>query len=186
LLDSKARVSRRILEESRRCQKPILQVVSVYEHPNQELPMKTLPTFVLLSLCLASCATKTETETSSTVARTSEDSAARSGEEPLIASASFAVGGGMIGPALDDSDSETLKEQNPKTYWKIYYSDQLNVVDIKNMSLAKLNDDTIIGQIESTGSQFHLTTSDIVQLQNAHVSQRVIDAMIRSGSPEDI
>jgi hypothetical protein len=48
------------------------------------------------------------------------------------------------------------------------------------MSEAGISDDKIIGTIHSTGSIFHLSASEIDDLRDSGVSQRVIDYMLQT------
>jgi hypothetical protein len=50
------------------------------------------------------------------------------------------------------------------------------------MTMAGMDESTIIGQIECTDTKFHLTPDDIIILKNAGVSRTVIDFMIRTGA----
>lgn len=133
--------------------------------------------------CLVGCETKTQTGALTGAALgVGVGALAGGGTGALIGGAAGVVGGALIGYALDQSDREALSQQSPRTLRKIDQGDQLSINDIKAMSHAGIRDNVIISQIESTGSQFHLTTSDIIDLKNTGVSQRVIDAMIRSGT----
>ena len=51
---------------------------------------------------------------------------------------------------------------------------------MKALSAARVNDDVIISQIRSTGTSFHLSSADIIDLSNSGVSQRVIEFMINT------
>ncbi len=100
----------------------------------------------------------------------------------LVGGAIGAVGGALIGSALDEQDRKIMQQKSPQTVDKIDHGQQLNVNDVKQMSQAGLNDNVIIGQIQSTKSIFHLSTDEIIDLKNAGVSQRVIDYMIETGN----
>ncbi len=98
----------------------------------------------------------------------------------LIGGAVGAVGGALIGAALDSSDRDTLRHESPRTMDKIDRGEQLSMQDIKKMSQAGITDDKIIGAIHSTGSVYHLSTSDVQELRNNGVSQRVVDHMLQT------
>jgi hypothetical protein len=98
----------------------------------------------------------------------------------LIGGAVGAVGGALIGAALDSSDRNTIQRHSPQTMNKINRGEQLSVSDIKKMSQVGISDDKIIGTIQSTGSVYHLSTSDVEDLKNAGVSRRVIDYMLQT------
>lgn len=98
----------------------------------------------------------------------------------LIGGAVGAVGGALIGAALDSSDRNTLQQESPRTLNKIDSREQLSMRDIEKMSQAGISDDKIIGAISSTGSVYHLSTSDVQELRNSGVSQRVVDFMLQT------
>ncbi len=104
------------------------------------------------------------------------------GEGALIGGAVGAVGGALIGSALDHQDRKKMEQESPKTLDKIDHGEKLTTNDVKEMSKAGLNDNVIIGQIQSTKSVFYLSTDDIIDLKNSGVSQRVIDYMIETGN----
>lgn len=98
----------------------------------------------------------------------------------LIGGAVGAVSGAIIGAALDSSDRDNLRENSPKTMNKIDRGEQLSLDDIEKMSKAGIADDKIIGAIHSTGSIYHLSSSDVAELKSKGVSQRVIDYMLQT------
>lgn len=98
----------------------------------------------------------------------------------LIGGAVGAIGGALIGAALDASDRETLQHESPRTMNKIDRGEQLSMRDIERMSQAGISDNKIIGAIHSTGSIYHLSTSDVQELKDNGVSQRVIDFMLQT------
>lgn len=99
----------------------------------------------------------------------------------LIGGAVGAVGGAMIGSALDANDKDNLQRNSPQTMQRIDRGEQLSIEDIKKMSKAGISDDKIIGAIHATGSIYHLSTEDIKDLKRSDVSQRVIDYMLQTG-----
>ena len=48
-----------------------------------------------------------------------------------------------------------------------------------------VSDDVILSQLIASGSSFQLTTGDIIDLEKARVSEKVITAMIRTGEASD-
>ena len=54
----------------------------------------------------------------------------------------------------------------------------MTVNDVIKLSKAGLSDDTIIQQLRKKGQHFDLTTDQLIQLKQAHVSERVIQEMI--------
>jgi len=102
------------------------------------------------------------------------------GAGAAIGAGAGVVGGAIVGAALDSSDRRQLERRSPETLRRIDNNQQLNMSDVKSMSQAGISDDVIISQIRKTNSRFHLTTSQIIELKNAGVSQRVIDFMINT------
>ncbi|MBS3905223.1 MAG: hypothetical protein KGZ39_07850 [Simkania sp.] len=144
---------------------------------------KSALTLALLSSLLVGCETKTQTGALTGAALgVGAGALIGGGGGALIGGAVGAAGGALIGAALDDSDRKAMEAQSPRTLHKIDRGEHLSVNDIKQMSAAGLNDKVINSQIESTGSVFHLTTADIIDLKQSGVSQNVIDTMIRSGN----
>ncbi len=144
---------------------------------------KCILSLVVLSSLLSSCETKTQTGALTGAAvGVGAGALIGGGGGALIGGAVGAAGGALIGMALDDADRKALQAQNPRTLRKVDRGEQLDIDDIKEMTKAGIRDDVIISQIQATGSQFYLTSNDIIDLKEFGVSQRVINAMIRSGS----
>jgi uncharacterized protein YcfJ len=99
----------------------------------------------------------------------------------LIGGAAGAVGGAVVGYLLSQEDQENLQRTSPQTARRVNNGEQLSTKDIEKMSEAGISDDKIIGVIDSTGSVFHLSSSDIAELKRVGVSQRVIDYMLQTG-----
>ncbi len=97
----------------------------------------------------------------------------------LIGGAAGAAGGALIGAAVDSS-KDTSPQESPRKPSKEKSNGQLSIEDIKRMTQAGVTDDKIISTIQSTGSVFYLSSSDITDLKKAHVSQRVIDFMLQT------
>jgi outer membrane lipoprotein SlyB len=145
--------------------------------------MKNAMFLVSLSMLFVGCETKTQTGALTGAAvGVGAGALIGGGGGALIGGAAGAVGGALIGMALDDADRKALETQNPRTLRKIDRGEPLNIDDIKQMSRAGIKDDVIISQIQATDSHFHLTSDEIIDLKNSGVSQRVINAMIRSGN----
>lgn len=95
----------------------------------------------------------------------------------LIGGAVGAAAGGIVGYALDQQDRENLQQNSPNTLHRIDKGHQLTIHDVKSMSDAGIKDDVIIQQIKNTGSVYHLSADDIIDLKNSGVSQKVIEYM---------
>jgi len=98
----------------------------------------------------------------------------------LIGGAAGAVGGAIVGSALDEGDRSNMQQTSPQTMRRVDKGEQLSMTDIEKMSEAGISDDKIIGTIQSTGSVYHLSSSDIEELKDAGVSQKVIDYMLQT------
>jgi outer membrane lipoprotein SlyB len=99
----------------------------------------------------------------------------------LIGGAAGAVGGALIGYLLSQEDQERLERSSPQTVRRINKGEQLSITDIEKMSNAGISDSKIIEVIDATGSVYHLSSREVTELQDAGVSQRVIDHMLRTG-----
>jgi hypothetical protein len=54
----------------------------------------------------------------------------------------------------------------------------VSVADVEALAKAGMTDDLIISQITSSGTAYHLSAADIINLHNSGVSNRVIQCMI--------
>lgn len=139
---------------------------------------------VLILGAIVLCACETKTQTGALVgAGLGAGTGALISPTPggvLIGAGVGAATGALVGSALDSSDREKVQQQSPQTIRRVDRGEQLSIKDIEKMSQAGISDDKIIGTIQSTGSVYHLTSSDIDQLKNAGLSQRVIDYMLQT------
>ena len=78
---------------------------------------------------------------------------------------------------LTKEDKKRLERHYPKTLEKIEKHHRLNIQDIKNMTRIGVSDDVIIYEISATRSFFFLTPDDERELEQAGVSNHVINAM---------
>ena len=104
------------------------------------------------------------------------------GAGALIGAAAGAITGGAIGNAMDQQQAAELRAQAPQTYVRVQQGQPLTVSDIKALAEANVSDDVIISQIRNSHTVFHLSTSDIIDLHNAGVSENVINFMINTPS----
>ena len=56
----------------------------------------------------------------------------------------------------------------------------LSLADVKTLAKAGISDEVILSQIRRSHSVYRLTTSEIIDLKDAGVGQRVIDFMINT------
>lgn len=96
----------------------------------------------------------------------------------VIGAGAGAIGGAAVGAALDSSDRNRIEQRSPDTMQRYDRNQKLKLDDIKSLSQAGISDDKIIGMIQQTNSRYNLTTSQVIELKNAGVSQKVIDYMI--------
>ena len=104
------------------------------------------------------------------------------GAGALIGAAAGAITGGVIGNSMDQEQEAELRAQAPQTYVRVQQGQPLSVSDIKALAAANVSDDVIISQIRNSHTVFHLSTSDIIDLHNAGVSENVINFMINTPS----
>ena len=102
------------------------------------------------------------------------------GEGALIGGAVGAIAGGLIGHSMDMEEQSRLRAQAPQTYVRVEQGQPLTVADVKAMAQARLGDDVIISQIRNSRTVYHLGVSDIIDMKNSGVSERVIDFMINT------
>lgn len=108
--------------------------------------------------------------------------AAMGGRNPgagaLIGGAFGALAGTMVGNSIDREQAEQLRNQAPVTYVHVQQNQPLTIDDIKALTHAKVSDDVIISQIQSSQAVYHLSAQDIIDLHSAGVSDRVVNFMI--------
>ena len=104
------------------------------------------------------------------------------GEGALIGGAIGALTGGIIGHNIDQTQRERLQEQSPQTLQRMQQGQPLGLADVKALAKAGVSDEVIISQIRNSRTAYRLTTSEIIELKEAGVSERVIDFMINTPS----
>jgi outer membrane lipoprotein SlyB len=100
----------------------------------------------------------------------------------LIGGAVGTVGGALIGHSMDQQEAERLRAQAPQTYVRVEQNQPLMVADVRAMAQAQVGDDVIISQIQNSRTVYHLSASDIIDLRNSGVSERVVQFMINTPS----
>jgi hypothetical protein len=100
---------------------------------------------------------------------------------PTFECVSEEISGGVIGAPLNEQDSQILRECSPKTLKKIKKGRRLHISDIVAMSNNGLSESVILSQIEITQTYFDLSCIEVEYLENADVSQRIINYMIAMG-----
>ncbi len=104
------------------------------------------------------------------------------GQGALIGAAVGLLAGGLVGHSMDQEEQSRLRVQAPQTYQRVEQGQPLGLADIKALAQAGVGDDVIISQIRNTHTVYHLSATDIIDLHNAGVSQRVLDFMINTQS----
>jgi hypothetical protein len=102
------------------------------------------------------------------------------GPGAVVGGAVGAVVGGLIGHGMDQAQEAQLRAQAPQTMQRVEQGQPLAVVDVKSLAKAGISDDLIISQIRNSRTVYYLTTADIIDLNNAGVSEKIIDFMINT------
>ena len=107
--------------------------------------------------------------------------AAGGGQGALIGAAAGVIAGGLIGAALDEQDRKVMEQNSPRTVDRMDRGEPLTINDVIKLSQGGISDDTIIKYMQKTNTTYNLSQSQIRRLQDAGVSQRVVEYMINSG-----
>lgn len=99
----------------------------------------------------------------------------------LIGSAAVVLAGGLIGAALDEQDKRVMQQSSPRTVDRMERGEPLTINDIIKLSQGGISDDTIINYVHDKKTVYNLTQAQVRRLQDAGVSQRVINYMISTG-----
>ncbi|MFA6118290.1 MAG: glycine zipper domain-containing protein [Parachlamydiales bacterium] len=144
--------------------------------------MKKSIVLLLFSIVLLSCQTKTGTNAIAGEAVGATGGAVIGGAQgAVIGGAVGAVSGAMIGAALDEQDRKIMERTSPRTVERMDRSEPLTIGDIIKLTQGGVSDDTIIRYIHDTKTTYNLSQAQINRLQEAGVSQRVINYMIDTG-----
>lgn len=103
------------------------------------------------------------------------------GKGALIGGAAGVIAGGLVGAALDEQDRRIMDQRSPSTVQRMDEQRPLTVNDVIQLSEGGVSDDTIINYMRKTDSRYRLSQAQIRRMQNAGVSQRVINYMIDTG-----
>lgn len=99
----------------------------------------------------------------------------------LIGTAAGAIAGGLVGAALDAQDRKVIEKSSPRTVDRMDRGEPLTINDVIKLSLGGVSDDTIISYMRDTSSTYNLSQGQVRRLQDAGVSQRIINEMVDSG-----
>lgn len=139
--------------------------------------------FISTTLCtlalLTGCASNTGTGliSGTTFAGTIGGIAGGSGGA-LIGSAVGLVAGSLIGAALDSQDRRVMQQSSPRTVDRMDRDEPLTINDVIKLSQASISDDAIMIYIGQKKTIYNLTQAQVRRLQDAGVSQRVINYML--------
>lgn len=102
------------------------------------------------------------------------------GPGALIGSAAGLLMGSLTGFALDEQDRKVMEKSSPRTVDRMDRAEPLTLNDIIKLSQGGVSDNTIIQYIHKQKTQYNLTQTQIRRLQDAGVSQRVINYMVNT------
>ncbi|MCC6127926.1 MAG: hypothetical protein IT584_01855 [Chlamydiae bacterium] len=102
----------------------------------------------------------------------------------MVGSCLFALAGTtlLINPVLDMQDRKVMERSSPRTVDRMDRGEPLTLGDIIKLSQSGINDSTIVQYMQMTKSTYHLSQTQVRRLQDAGVSQSVIDHMVQSGT----
>ncbi len=124
----------------------------------------------ITGLILSSCASKSENQTGSNYTiKKSTNAKTNSSSDALV------------GNALDEQDRKIMEKTSPRTVDRMDRKEPLTINDIIKLSQGGVSDDTIIRYIQENRTTYNLSQAQINRLQEAGVSQRVINYMIETG-----
>ncbi len=103
------------------------------------------------------------------------------GKGALIGGASGVIAGGLIGAALDEQDRRIMERSSPKTVSRMDRGEPITVDDVIKLHQGGVSDKTIIRYIRHTRTSYTLSQAQIQKLQDAGVSQSVVQYMIDTG-----
>ena len=140
--------------------------------------MKRLISILFSFIAFAGCSTNTGTGVLSGGALGAGiGGIAGGGAGALIGSAAGIVVGGLVGAVLDQQDRKVMEKSSPRTVDRMDRGEPLTLNDVIKLSQGGVSDDTIIFYLRDSKSTYTLSQTQIRRLQDAGVSQRVINFM---------
>lgn len=137
---------------------------------------------LFLALFLVSCSSNFGTGLfSGALIGASAGGAASGGKGSLIGLATGVVTGGILGFTLDEQDRKVMERKSPRTVTRIDRGDPLTINDVIKLSQAGVSDQAILQYVEGSSTLYELSVYQIRRLQDAGVSQNVIDRMMTRG-----
>jgi len=126
---------------------------------------------VILALSLSSCSTN------SSLALNHALPGNTVGKGPIAGAVSSLV----VAASLDEQDRKVMERTSPRTVERMDRGEPLTINDVIKLSQGGVSDATILNYMQETNGTYHLSQVQIRRLQDAGVSQRVINSMIDSG-----
>ncbi len=137
---------------------------------------------IIFALLLTSCASNTGTGViAGGIIGAGAGGIAGGGKGALIGSAAGVITGGLIGAVLDAQDRKVMERTSPRTVDRMDRGEPLTINDVIKLSQSGVSDDTMITYMRDTISTYNLSQAQVRRLQDAGVSQRVINYMVDSG-----
>ena len=99
----------------------------------------------------------------------------------LVGSAVGVVTVGLLGMGLDSQDKKTIQQTSPRTVDRMDRGEPLTINDVIKLSQGGVSDETIIDYMRDQKTVYNLSQAQIRRLQDAKVSQRVIQYMVDTG-----
>ena len=138
--------------------------------------------YCLLGFLLTGCASYNEGDSfSGSALRSSSYNLIASGSEAFLKNSAEVPHTKFIGSTLDLQDRKVLQRSSPRTIDRMDRGDPLTINDVIKLSQGGVDDDSVINYMKDTGSSYHLSQSQVRRLQDAGVSQRIINFMLDSG-----
>lgn len=100
----------------------------------------------------------------------------------LIGGTACILAGGVIGAALDKQDRKVMEKASPRTVTRMDREEPLTINDIIKLSQGGICDDSVIEYIKERKTTYTLSQAQTRRMQEAGVSQRVINYMIDTGN----
>lgn len=136
----------------------------------------------LLSFALVGCESKTGTGAAvGAGVGAGVGYAVSGGTGAIVGGAVGAASGAAIGATLDEQDRKIMEKTSPRTVDRMDRKEPLTINDVIKLSQGGVNDDTIIQYIKETRTTYNLSQAQVNRLQEAGVSQRVVNYMVDTG-----
>jgi len=136
--------------------------------------------FLFMMMLFYGCASKTS-GTSTGRNNSAKNKTTTQSNKVIVANTAESLGGGLIGASLDEQDRKIMEQRSPSTVLRMDEGRPLTINDVIELSQGGVSDDTILSYMSQTKSQYKLNQDQIYHMQNAGVSQRVINYMIDTG-----